>query len=74
MSELDKVMEKIGSSFSIETVPLKIGDKVLKIVQIKDYEEYILDQIDAVDYDVFNHRPGLGAFDWPRILFKAALP
>jgi phytoene synthase len=34
----------------------------------------ILDKIDAVDYDVFNHRPGLGAFDWPRILFKAALP
>jgi squalene synthase HpnC len=34
----------------------------------------ILDKIKAVDYDVFNHRPVLGAFDWPRILFKAALP
>jgi phytoene synthase len=34
----------------------------------------ILDKIDAVDYDVFNHRPVLGAFDWPRIFFKAALP
>jgi squalene synthase HpnC len=34
----------------------------------------ILDKIEAVDYDVFNHRPVLGAFDWPRILIKAALP
>jgi len=32
----------------------------------------ILDKIEAADYDVFNHRPVLGAFDWPRILFKAA--
>lgn len=49
MSELDRVMEQIGSKFSIETVPLKIGEKDLKIVQIKDYEEYILDRIDADD-------------------------
>jgi EEF1A lysine methyltransferase 3 len=52
MSELDRVMEEIGSKFSLETSPLKIGDKVLKIVQIKDYEEYILDQIDAGDPNV----------------------
>ena len=52
MSELDKVMEQIGSRFSLDTVPLKIGDKVLKIVQIKDYEEFILDQIEADDPDV----------------------
>jgi EEF1A lysine methyltransferase 3 len=52
MSELAEVMEQIGSRFAIETVPLKIGDKVLKIVQIKDYEEYILDQIEAGDPNV----------------------
>jgi phytoene synthase len=32
----------------------------------------ILDKIEAANYDVFNHRPVLGAFDWPRILFKAS--
>jgi len=32
----------------------------------------ILDKIEAANYDVFNHHPVLGAFDWPRILFKAA--
>lgn len=52
MLELDELMAQIGRKFSIETVPLKIGDKVLKIVQIKDYEEYILDQVDAGDPNV----------------------
>jgi predicted nicotinamide N-methyase len=52
MSELNELMERIRSKFSIETVPLRIGDRVLKIIQIKDYEEYILDQIDAGDPDV----------------------
>jgi len=52
MPELNELIEQIGSKFSIETVPLKIGDKVLKIIQIKDYEEYILDQVDAGDPDV----------------------
>ncbi len=31
----------------------------------------ILAKIEAVDYDVFNRRPVLGALDWPRILWKA---
>jgi EEF1A lysine methyltransferase 3 len=52
MAEFNELMEQIGSRFSIETVPVKIGDDVLKIVQIKDYEEYILDQIEADDLDV----------------------
>jgi EEF1A lysine methyltransferase 3 len=51
-TELDELMERISSKFSIETVPLRIGDKVLEIVQLKDYEEYILDQIDASDPNV----------------------
>jgi len=52
MSELDRLVEQICRKFPIETVSFKIGDKVLKIFQIKDYEEYILDQIDAGDPDV----------------------
>jgi 2-polyprenyl-3-methyl-5-hydroxy-6-metoxy-1,4-benzoquinol methylase len=52
MFELNELMAQIGSKFSIETVPVKIGDDVLKIVQLKDYEEYILDQIDANDPNV----------------------
>jgi len=31
----------------------------------------ILDKIEAVDYDVFKHRPVLTALDWPRLLIKA---
>jgi phytoene synthase len=34
----------------------------------------ILDKIEAVDYDVFRHRPVLGWFDWPRILLNAVRP
>ena len=52
MSELDELMEQISCRFPIETVPLKIADQVLQIVQLKDYEEYILDRIEAEDPDV----------------------
>jgi squalene synthase HpnC len=31
----------------------------------------ILDKIDAVEYDVFNQRPMLNAFDWPLILWRS---
>ena len=31
----------------------------------------ILDKIEAVDYDVFNRRPMLQAFDWPLILWRS---
>jgi phytoene synthase len=31
----------------------------------------ILDKIEAAGHDVFNRRPVLDTFDWPRILFKA---
>ncbi|MCX8086152.1 MAG: squalene synthase HpnC [Rhodocyclaceae bacterium] len=33
----------------------------------------ILEKIEAVDYDVFNRRPTLSAFDWPRLITKALL-
>jgi EEF1A lysine methyltransferase 3 len=52
MFELNALMEQIGNKFLIETVPVKIGDEVLKIVQLKDYEEYILNQIEANDPNV----------------------
>lgn len=52
MRELNDLMEQISGRFSIETVPVKIGDEVLKIVQIRDYEEYILDRIEASDPNV----------------------
>jgi EEF1A lysine methyltransferase 3 len=52
MFEFNELMAQIGSKFSIETVPVKIGDDVLRIVQLKDYEEYILDQIEANDPNV----------------------
>lgn len=31
----------------------------------------ILERIEAVDYDVFAHRPTLRAWDWPRIFWRA---
>lgn len=31
----------------------------------------ILERIEAVDYDVFRHRPKLGAFDWLRMAWRA---
>lgn len=31
----------------------------------------ILDKIEAIDYDVFNQRPKLEAFDWPLILWRS---
>jgi squalene synthase HpnC len=31
----------------------------------------ILEKIEAVDYDVFNRRPQLGAADWPLLLWRA---
>jgi predicted nicotinamide N-methyase len=52
MPELNDLMEQISGRFSIETVPVKIGDDVLKIIQLKDYEEYILDRIEASDPNV----------------------
>lgn len=39
--ELDHVMGLIRQKYSVETVPMKIGDKVLKILQLQDFEEYV---------------------------------
>ena len=31
----------------------------------------VLDKLDAVQYDIFNHRPVLGTVDWPLMLWRA---
>lgn len=41
MSELDELLDQIKSKYAVEIVPLKIGDKTLKLLQIKDFEEYV---------------------------------
>ncbi len=46
-AELDRLMEQINSKYRVETVPLKIGDKVLKTLQIQDYEEYLVELLEA---------------------------
>ncbi|MFP5211998.1 MAG: class I SAM-dependent methyltransferase [Acidobacteriota bacterium] len=47
MSELDQVLEQIRSKYDIEIVPLKIADKTLNVVQIKDYDEYLEKLVDS---------------------------
>ncbi|MCE5242294.1 MAG: methyltransferase domain-containing protein [Syntrophobacteraceae bacterium] len=41
MSELERLLEQIGEKYEVEAVPLKIGDKMLKVLQFKDFEAYI---------------------------------
>lgn len=45
-SELDRLMAEIGKRYTVDVVPLKIGDKVLKILQIKDLEDYLAQLIE----------------------------
>jgi 2-polyprenyl-3-methyl-5-hydroxy-6-metoxy-1,4-benzoquinol methylase len=45
--ELDHIMGLIGQKYAVDTVPLTIGNRTLKILQIKDYEEYVVDLIDG---------------------------
>lgn len=40
-SSLDQLMAQIESKYTVETVPLKIGNKTLKVLQLKDFESYI---------------------------------
>lgn len=46
-SELDQLMVWIESRYAVDVVPLKIGDKVLKILQMKEFEDYLEQLIDA---------------------------
>jgi EEF1A lysine methyltransferase 3 len=52
MLRIPEVLEQIRGKYAIETVPVKIGEKVLQIVQLKDYEEFIINQIEQHDLNV----------------------
>jgi predicted nicotinamide N-methyase len=56
MTTLDDLMEQITSKYAVETVPLRIGSKTLRVLQIKNYEEYLAGLIEA---------EGIGASDLP---------
>lgn len=45
-AELDHVMDLIGLKYAVDVVPLTIGNKTLKILQLKDFEEYLVELID----------------------------
>lgn len=49
-------------------LPGRIGFELRLIVQ---GGRRILEKIEAADFDVFNHRPVLGATDWPILLWRA---
>jgi predicted nicotinamide N-methyase len=46
-TELDHLIEKINSKYVVEAVPLKIGDKTLRILQLKDFEGHIEELIES---------------------------
>lgn len=52
MTEYEQLMEQITAKYPVETVPLKIGNKVLSILQMKDYEEYIINAVESRDLNV----------------------
>lgn len=45
-NELDQLMVWINSKYAVDVVPVKIGDKVLKILQIRDFEEHVAELIE----------------------------
>ena len=50
------------------SLPGRIGLEIRSVVQ---GGLRILEKIERVDYDVFRHRPVLGALDWPLLLWRA---
>ncbi|MDX9993728.1 MAG: squalene synthase HpnC [Rhodocyclaceae bacterium] len=69
--EVERARELMLSGASLGSdLPGRIGVEIRAIVA---GGLRILDKIEAVGYDVFHRRPVLGAFDWPRILLRAAL-
>jgi len=45
--ELDRIMDRIRSKFPVEVVPLKIGDHVLEILQLCNFEDYVAQLIEC---------------------------
>ena len=50
------------------SLPGRIGLEIRSVVQ---GGLRILEKIERVDYDIFQHRPVLGALDWPLLLWRA---
>ncbi len=49
MSELESILEQIRRRYRVEKVPLKIGGKEMKILQIEDFESYLEELIETKD-------------------------
>ena len=46
-TELDRLIEEISSKYAVEIVPLKIGDKTLRILQLKDFVGHVEELIES---------------------------
>lgn len=46
-NELDQLMAWIKGKYAVEVVPVKIGEKVLKILQIQEFEEHVAELIEV---------------------------
>ena len=47
MSELESTLEQIRRNYKVETVPLKLGGKEMKVLQIEDFESYVEELIET---------------------------
>lgn len=56
MTELDRLMDRIEGKYDVETAPMKIGEKVLSVLQFKDFEQYLVDLVE---------KQSLGILDLP---------
>lgn len=47
VSELEELLKKIRRKYNVDSVPLKVGGKELKVVQFADFESYLEELIDS---------------------------
>ena len=47
MSELENLIEQIRQKYNVETVPLKLAGKELKVLQLADFESYIEELVET---------------------------
>lgn len=52
MSELDTILSQISSKYEIEIEPIRIGEKTLQIVQVKNLEEHFANLLSLEDIQV----------------------
>jgi len=53
-ANVDEVMDRIRSRFDVEVTPLKIGSKTLKVLQFKDFDQYIERFIESESVDMLS--------------------